>query len=538
VVHSLFAAGLPQCIFPEPCDAIMIIFRKERLETELAALRNEWRGQMERSLKAVADDAIGRLTRDSEKMEKEVASRIAGMGQALTEATTQTENKLNSLREAMNQQDERAQRALAHLEEAEQRIHGEASRLAQATADVDLKLGGLRQYLDEQNDRLQQSLRHLQVSEEHLSQQLSRLDAVAQAAGQNLEGRATSILETASEEMTRRAEDVMTAWTQQVRMVQDATSREIDRFSSQLKTEFVARLDSASETLRSIETVTSAAQESLRRTQESLANVTEHSVEAAAGRMQGVIQELIGSSERRMEESGRAATAKWIAELEEKATDATYTSFGSLFKATEWCEKKAQVRMQAALEKGLNAASDNVREKAETALREFSEKAVAATSEISTLIETQSAQLRTAWEAEGERLTSRLRTAWTEDTQATLSKAKQDLLAEVSSVLETVRAEAEAQENKVKEAIVQLGDQAIQTHEARVEQIANASLQNTINKFNQESAEHLETLVRSAEQRLRHTCNQVFTEAGEALRMRLLELSLPRPAAKAATDSA
>jgi len=516
----------------------MIIFRKERLETELAALRNEWRSQMERSLKAVADEAISRVTRDSEKMEKEVALRVAGMGQALTEATAQTESKLNNLREAMNQQDERAQRALAHLQEAEQRINSEASRLAQATADVDLKLSGLRQYLDEQNDRLQQSLRHLQVSEDHLSQQLSKLDAVAQAAGQNLEGRATAILETASGEMTRRAEDVMTAWTQQVRMVQDATSREIDRFSNQLKTEFVSRLDSTSETLRSIEAATSAAQESLSRTQESLANVTEQSVEAAAGRMQGVIQELIGNSERQMEESGRAATAKWIAELEEKATDATYTSFGSLFKATEWCEKKAQVRMQAALEKGLNAASDNVREKAETALREFSEKAEAATGEISTLIETQSAQLRTAWEAEGERLTSRLRTAWTEDTQATLSKAKQDLLAEVSSVLETVRAEAEAQENKVKEAIVQLGDQAIQTHEVRVEEIANVSLQNTIDKFSQESAEHLDTLVRSAEQRLRHTCNQVFTEAGEALRMRLLELSLPRPAAKAATDSA
>ena len=516
----------------------MIIFRKDRLETEWAALRDEWRGQMERSLKSVADEAVSRLTRDSEKIEKEVASRVAGMGQALTEATAQTESKLSSLREAMNQQDERAKHALAQLQEAEQRINGEASKLAQATADVDLKISGLRQYLDEQNDRLQQSLRHLQASEEHLSEQLSKLDVVAQAAGQNLEARATAVLETASQEMTRRAGDVMAAWTEQVRTVQEATGREIDRFSSQLKTEFIARLDSASETLRSIETATGAAQESLRRTQESLANVTEQTVEAAAGRMQGVIQELVGSSERQMEESGRAVTAKWIAELEEKATDTTYTSFGSLFKASEWCEKKAQMRMQAALEKGLHAASDNVREKAETALREFSEKAEAATGEISALIEKQSAQLRAAWAAEGEQLTSRLRAVWTEDTQATLSKAKQDLLAEVSSVLETVRAETETQENKVKEAIAQLGDQAIQTHEVHLEEIANFSLQSTFNRFSQESAEHLETLVRSAEQRLRHTCNQVFTEAGEALRMRLLELSLPRPAAKAATDSA
>ena len=41
-------------------------------------------------------------------------------------------------------------------------------------------------------------------------------------------------------------------------------------------------------------------------------------MEAAAGRMQSFMQELAGNSERQMEESGRAATAKWIAELERR----------------------------------------------------------------------------------------------------------------------------------------------------------------------------------------------------------------------------
>src|SRR4029077_9662209 len=100
----------------------MIIFRKERLEAELTALRDEWRGQMERSLKAVAEDTLARLTRDSETVEKEVAARVAGMGQALTEATLLTESKLNTLREALNHQDERSQWGLLQLEDAEKRI--------------------------------------------------------------------------------------------------------------------------------------------------------------------------------------------------------------------------------------------------------------------------------------------------------------------------------------------------------------------------------------------------------------------------------
>ena len=132
----------------------MIIFRKERIEGELAALRNEWRKEMERSLRAVGAETASRLRRDSEAMEKEVASRVAGMGQALTEETSQAENTLNVLRDSLNEQDERSQRALLRLEDAEQRINDQTARLAQATGEIDLKLSGLRQYLDEQNDRL------------------------------------------------------------------------------------------------------------------------------------------------------------------------------------------------------------------------------------------------------------------------------------------------------------------------------------------------------------------------------------------------
>jgi hypothetical protein len=560
----------------------MIIFRKDRLETELSVLRDEWRAQMERSLKSVADDAIARLTRDSGNVEKEVAARVAGMGQALNEATVQTENKLKMLREALNQEDERSQRGLMRLEDAERRVNDETAKLAAATAEIDLKLGGLRQYLDEQNDRLHESLRQLQGADERLSQQLSKLDAVAQAAsqslesraaavletisqeitrraeaavaawgdqlrsiheaasaaGQSLESRAAAVLETASQEMTRRAESAVGAWGEQVRNIQEATGRAIDRFSMQLNNELSSRLEGTNEILKNIEATTAAAQESLQSTQESLTGVSERALEAVAGRMHALMQDFMSNSEQQMGESGRAAIAKWIAELEDKATDATYTAFGSLFKVSEWCEKKAQARMQAVLEKGLNAASDNVRERAEAALREFSTQAEAASVQISAFIEAERAQIRAAWETEADQITSRLRTALTEDTQATISRASHDLLNQVSSVLETVRTETLEHENRMRDAISQLGEQAIQAHEMRLDQISRTSLQETISKFNQESTQHLENLVHSAELRLRHTCNEVFTEVGEALRQRLLELTFQRPAAKAATDSA
>src|SRR4029077_20819025 len=129
------------------------------------------------------------------------------------------ESKLNTLREALNHQDERSQLGLSQLEDAEMRINDETVKLALATGEIDLKLSGLRQYLDDQNDRLHESLRQLQAADERLSQQLSKLDAIAQAAGQNLESRATAVLETTSQEMTRRAEDTMAAWAEQMRTI-------------------------------------------------------------------------------------------------------------------------------------------------------------------------------------------------------------------------------------------------------------------------------------------------------------------------------
>ena len=527
----------PQFICVGSRDEIMIIFRKERLEAELAALRNEWRGQMERSLKGVADEAISRVTRDSALTEKEVAARVAGMGQALTEAAALTETKLSALREALNQQDERSHGTLLQLEAAEQRIKEETAQIAQATGEVDVKLGGLRQYLDEQNERLHESLSKLQAAEERLGEQLSKLDVLTQAAGQSIESRAAAAIETTSQEMMRRAEGAMAAWTEQVRIVQQAAGVEIEKFSAQLKSELNNRLDGATETIRNIEAATVAAQESLRNSQDSLTRVSEQAMEAAAARMQSFVHELTGNSERQMEESGRAATAKWIAELEDKATDATYTAFGSLFKVSEWCEKKAQIRMQSVLEKGLHAASDNVREKAEAALQEFSAKAEAASGQISAFIDTQREQIRAAWESDGEHLASRLRAVFADDAQAALNKASQDLLAQANSVLEIVRTEAQSQENRLRETISLFADQAIEAHEMRLEQLSRSSLQETIGTFSQESSEHLETLVRSAEQRLRHTCNEVFADVGESLRRSLLDLTFTRAAAKAATDS-
>jgi hypothetical protein len=366
---------------------MIVIFRKKRLEAELAALRADLKEQLERSLKTVSEEADGRLARDLEQMEKEVGSRAARMEKAFAEA----ENKLGNLREALNQNDARSQEAFLHLRAAEERLNDQAAKLAEGTAEVENKLRGSREYLNEQNERLQHFFRQQQAAEQRLSEQLAKLDVLTQTAVQNLE-RAMSL-------------------------------------------------------------------------------------------------------ERQIEDSARAATAKCVAEIGDKAADATYTTVESLSKASEWYEKKLQTRTEITLAKSLEQAANNLREKDEAAFREFCVKADAKVSELSTSLEMQSAQIRAASEVVGQQLAAQLRAALTE-AQSTLSQANLDVLTKI--------------------------DQAMKQYE-----------QNAVSKFSQESQERMEMLVRSAEQRLLQTCNDVFTEIGDRLRQKFLESEAPRPAAKA-----
>ena len=66
----------------------------------------------------------------------------------------------------------------------------------------------------------------------------------------------------------------------------------------------------------------------IREFEETLAKVSEREIENALGRLQDSLLRL----EQDFGESGRAATSKWLAELDAKSTDTTHTAFESLFK--------------------------------------------------------------------------------------------------------------------------------------------------------------------------------------------------------------
>ena len=94
--------------------------------------------------------------------------------------------------------------------------------------------------------------------------------------------------------------------------------------------------------------------------EEDLAKASEQAVHSAGER----IKELSGILSHDLQESGRAAADKWIADIDAKATDTSHRAFESLFKTAEWYEKKVQTQMQSAIDKGLESALGDLKEKA------------------------------------------------------------------------------------------------------------------------------------------------------------------------------
>jgi hypothetical protein len=506
---------------------MIVILRKEHLEAELAAIRSAWQAQMESSLKAVAEETLGRLKRDSEQVEKEVASRVGGMEKTFAGTAAEAETKLGSLSATLNQQDERSRDTLSQCNSAEQRVSDRAGKLAEAAAEAESKLAELREYINVQNERLQDSLRQLQATEGRISEQLVKLDLLARAAGQDLEHRSAALLESARDDIARHADGATAASTQRLRTIQEAALREIDRLTNQTKAELNSGLNGAGEMLRNIERAGAEARESVRSAQENITRTSEQTVDAAVER----IHSFIGNLERQIEESGSAATAKSIAEIENKTTEATHTTFESLVKASEWYEKKFHTQVQNVMERGLEETAHKLRERAEAAVGEFCMNADAAAGQRAMQLETQTARILAEGEAEGREFLSQMRAALTQDVQVTLARANEDLHIQVRHVHEAAQREAGAQENRLSEAMSEMSGQAIQAYERRLEDVANLLLLNLVSKFTRDSDAHLEMLIDSAEQRLRQTCSGIFAEIGEALRQGFLELTLNRPPA-------
>ena len=517
-----------------------------RVEADLAGAATRWNQQIESSIESAKQQLLERLAQDTqsnwERMERDLSLRLGELNKTFTEAAGNAERKLD----------------------------------------------GLRASLIEGNERAEASLRDLRSLENQLARQVedqsARLAGMAQAAEQAFAERAAALLDAQSQEMARRAEGAIATWSERLQPALEATGQQtVARLASQIKDGLNAGAENAAQVLARLEGASVTAEEWLHDREEDLAKASEQAVHSASER----IKELSGILSNDLQESSRAAADKWIAEIDAKATDTTHRAFESLFKTAEWYEKKMQTQMQSVIDKGLESALGDLKEKARemsgvfgaeldhysrsyvqhtqgqveeaarevveklrkqaeemasasaasivqqaredsnAALAEFRARSAEVSAQVKTQFEAQAAEARSKSEAEREHLSAEFRAALKQQSQDELGITRRDLAAQIGSAREELRAESQIHQEKLAEYAAAFNEQAIEDYKRRLESASNSWLLTTASKLSQQSEQHLQAVARSAEERLRDACSDVFSGVGESLRQRLVDLDQP-----------
>ncbi|HLE36781.1 MAG TPA: hypothetical protein VI699_06510 [Candidatus Acidoferrales bacterium] len=513
---------------------------RARLDADLGASTARWNEKVETSLEAAARQAVERMGQQArtttQTFEQELVTRTAALRQSFEQATAEAESALGTLRTALGKETTRAKGALAEIEQAAGRI------------------------------------------EDHRA----RLEAMRQATTEELDQRFRSLVETQTRELDQHAERAVAGMAERLQPVLEAAGQQtLGQLAAQLEQQFQPHLERAGETLRRLEGAQAQADEALATYRERLHEVSGKSVQETVNRM----QQAMASLEREFSEAARAATAKWLGELETKATETQHTTFEALYKSAEWYEKKVATQMQASLDRGLEQASHTLREKAgemsgtfaseldhysrsyvehsqeqmdeavkealersralmgqaaettaagfgdeirQAAQREYDRLQAAlagAYDQTAQRVETLSTQMRAKVDGEARQFFVEFHKGMSEVVQQGVAKARQDLAAQAAPLAESLRAEREAQEKLWQEELQRTSGTSVEEYKKRLENVSNSWILATVTTLSKQSQEQIDKLAVTAEERLRQTASQVFARLGDTLRQKLAELA-------------
>ena len=489
----------------------------------------------------------------------------------------------NSARQAADRLVRQAQGATGKLEqELTTRVAALRQSFEQGTVEAESTLGTLRAVLNKETARAKATPTEIQQAAARLEDFNSRLEQMSQATAARLEERFEEILSNESAEINRRAEGAVAGMVDHLQPVLEAAGQQsLARLAAQLEQELAPQIERASDLLARLAASQASAEESIRSQQQRAAESSEHAVHETMARL----QEAIAHLEKEFHESGRSATAQWLAELEAKAADTQHTTFEALYKSAEWYEKKVQTHMQAALDKGVDQATGTLREKAgeisglfaseldhysrsfvehahsqmdevakEAAERargqfahsaeatastfgeeirrisqreyeRFSSSAAGAFDQVCGRLQTHVAEVQARVDADARQVITDFHQSLGQQIQQGVVVARAQLEAQLAPVKEAWRAEREAQEQQLQETLGRMGNDAVEAYKKRLENVSNSWLVTTVTKLSQQSQDVITQLATTAEQRLRATASEVFAGVGETLRQRLLELS-------------
>lgn len=521
----------------------------EELAAEEAAV-SRWRGKLELEM-AVAQSQWNELLQSS------LDSGIERLAGQLSERT----------QEFVRSAEQKTSERLAALQQPFHQISSEAGE----------NLAAMRASLDAELSRARMSLGDIEHAASRMKEYSAQLEAASHDALNELHRRLEKILETHTDEMSRRVEALATGLPQRVAPSLDSLGRQfIDHAVAEVESKLTPHLERVPALLRELSSREVQSEEALRLHRERLRQLSENSQREMAAQIAATIATLRSDFEAARKES----LAKWNEELEAGGVRAAHGAAESISKTSEWLQQEARARLQVIVEQGLAAASGALEEKTAEAAQKVSAQieaqstghvaqvqhrldALAAETEgrAKTQLELAAEEaaasfgqvLRHIAEQETVEFTNQSRAALRERAaelevaagaalrsfeanaatslqgfQAQLAtqvetgaaEGRRALEAESAAVLNVFRGECAAHEKELTLNAELMTREAASKFQERLETAGDSWIVSSIRRLNEHGQDSIEALMRSADQTLRDSCAKFFESLAQSLRER------------------
>jgi hypothetical protein len=508
----------------------------------------------------------------------------------LEAATTRWQDKMaSSIGEASEQAAQQiAKRAEASAHQVEQQLQQRFSKLSQAhsqiTNEAESSLLKLRSEIASEAVKGEEIISKFQDSVAQLEAKRSDFSTLLQTAADEWTRRGEAMLEAQSAELNQRAESAVAGMSQRLQPMLEAAGHEsIDKLAAEFEARFSPQIAQATEILGKLAFDTDSAEKAAGEHQQRIWQMSDRGLQETAARS----KEILAGIEKDFAESARNASSRWMSELETRATETSHSTFETLYKSADWYEKKIQTQMQSTLEKGLDQAAARLREKAaemsglfaseldhysrsyvehahgqiqenardaaeqasqkmaeagDSVAAQFTDRAAqlsgeqfdsftsitkAAMEQNAAAMDAHTSLIRTNLESDARGFASEFQNALSQHAEQTLALGKQELGLQIDQAKDALLIESQALERHFQSALTLHGTSAVDEHKQRLENASNAWLLTTVAKLNQQSDQLISEMSDATEKKLKVVCENVFSEMGEILRLRLAGLASP-----------
>jgi hypothetical protein len=189
--------------------------------------------------------------------------------------------------------------------------------------------------------------------------------------------------------------------------------------------------------------------------------------------------------------------------------------------------EKASQQMAEAIEAAATNFTDRTSQLGREQFDQFQSRTNSAFEQSAARMEAHTIQVRSKLESDTRAFAAEFQRVLSQHSRQSLDLGAKELASQVSNAKESLRVEAESLDQHLRTNVQSLHTKSMEEYKQRLENASNSWLLTTVTKLDQQSQGLIERLAATTEDRLKTVCNSVFTDMGETLRLRLAGLSSP-----------